>query len=224
MVVPKTNSITIWFKSFKLNLGRSTKIVTIFVIIPNTSADELLYGLLTAVKYPFKDIVIEVNGKEIAMRYNTCIEILLCKNIFIICGEITTKMILAKTPNKPLKNTHFLMAILAPVSEFIASSSDTNLVAAKVIPELANVIHRKYIDITKPNIPIPSEPIILAKYISNNIPVERSTNETIVNIIVLITKTFNLFKLLLLMNKFIYFGKNSVIRNIILNWEVLCKG
>ena len=197
--------------------------MTILVTSPNTSADELLYGLLTAVKYPFKDIVIEVKGKDIAIIYSTCIEILLCKNILIICGEISSKIMLARSPNNALKNTHFFIAVLAPVSELIASSSETSLVAAKVIPELANVIHRKYMDITSPNIPIPSEPIILAKYISNSIPIERRTNDTNVNIIVFITKTFNLFKTLLLLNKFIYFGKNRVIRNIILNWEVLCK-
>ena len=143
--------------------------------------------------------------------------------MLIICGEMITKIILANSPNIPLKNTHFFIATFAPVSEFTASSSDTSLVAASVIPELAKVIHKKYMDITSPNIPIPSEPIILAKYISNIIPVERSTNDTSVNIIVFITKTFNLFKTLLLLNKFIYFGKNRVISNIILNWRVLCK-
>ena len=94
-----------------------------------------------------------------------------------------------------LNNRHFFIAILAPVFELIASSSETSRVVARFIPELANVINSMYMEITSPNIPIPSEPIIFARYMSNTMLIERSIRDTIVNIIVFIKKTFNLFKI-----------------------------
>ena len=114
-------------------------------------------------KYPLKDIVTDVNGNDIAIMYKTLTEILPCRKISTINGDVKNKIMLANTPKTKLKKIHFLIAILAPCLELIASSSETSLVAAKVIPELASVMHKKYTDITKLNIPIPSEPITFAK-------------------------------------------------------------
>ena len=108
-------------------------------------------------------MVTEVNGSEADIKYKTLTEILLCKKSFNIIGARVKRRILEIKPNKMLRNKHFFIAIFAPVFELIASSSETNLVVARFIPELAKVIQSMYIDITSPNIPIPSEPIIFAR-------------------------------------------------------------
>ena len=108
--------------------------VVIFVIRLITSAEEDLYGLLTAVKYPFKLMVTEVKGSETAIKYSALTEILLCKNVFNIIGANKKRIVEEISPNEMLNNKHFFIAILAPVSEFIANSSETNLVVARLIP------------------------------------------------------------------------------------------
>ena len=59
----------------------------------------------------------------------------------------------AKIPKKRLYIIHFFIAILRPIPLFPSNSSETILVAARFIPELAKVVTNANIDIINSNIP-----------------------------------------------------------------------
>ena len=88
-----------------------------------------------------------------------------------------------RTPVMKLKNIDILSIYLVLTLELLSSSSDITLVVERLIPELAIVIPKKYIDEIRPNIPNVSEPILFAIYISNKEEIIFVINEVKINII-----------------------------------------
>lgn len=65
-------------------------------------------------------------------------------------------------PKHKLYKMHFLIAIFKPLPIFPSNSSETILVAARLIPEFAKVVAKRYIDIISSKIPAPSLPSLFA--------------------------------------------------------------
>lgn len=103
----------------------------------------------------------EANGKEIAITQTVKGDILLC-NILVEMkfARIENNKKVA-IPKHKLYNKHFFITSLILLNEFVASSSETILTQAKLIPERARVIPKEYVDINNWYNPTASLPILL---------------------------------------------------------------
>ena len=124
-----------------------------------------------------------MNGRDNASIYITRLDTLLYNISLVIYGAKRDKIIQLRTPVMKLKNIDILSIYLVLTLEFLSSSSDITLVVERLIPELAIVIPKKYIDEIRPNTPNVSEPILFATYISNKEEIIFVINEVKINII-----------------------------------------
>ena len=124
-----------------------------------------------------------MNGRDNASIYITILDTLLYNISLVIYGAKRDKIIQLRTPVMKLKNIDILSIYLVLTLEFLSSSSDITLVVERLIPELATVIPKKYIDEIRPNTPNVSEPILFATYISNKEEIIFVINEVKINII-----------------------------------------
>ena len=104
-------------------------------------------------------------------------------------------IILAQQPKTKLKIKHLRAAFVAPISLLQASSSETTLVAAILIPAEARVIPNIYTDMTREKTPTASSPIVLDIYMLKNIPITCSKTEENSKINVFNTNIFNVLKI-----------------------------
>ena len=88
---------------------------------------------------------------------------------------------------------HFLIAIVTPQELFVSTSSATIRVAARLIPALAIVVAKRYIDIISSKRPEPSLPILFATYTLKNISIALIKIEVTVKITVLNKKSLKRF-------------------------------
>ena len=93
-----------------------------------------------------------------------------------------------------LNNKHFFAANFIFWILPKASSSDTNRIQAKLIPDKANVIKNRYTDITNSNTPTDSVPILLEIYTLKNILIVLNISAVQVSIVPLTKKNFIFFK------------------------------
>ena len=124
-----------------------------------------------------------MNGRDNASIYITRLDTLLYNISLVIYGARRDKIIQLRTPVIKLKKRDILSIYLVLTLEFLSSSSDITLVVERLIPELAIVMPKKYIDEIRPNTPNVSEPILFAMYISNKEEIILVINEVKINII-----------------------------------------
>ena len=124
-----------------------------------------------------------MNGRDNASIYITRLDTLLYNISLVIYGAKRDKIIQLRTPVIKLKKRDVLSIYLVLTLEFLSSSSDITLVVERLIPELAIVMAKKYIDEIRPNTPNVSEPILFAMYISNKEEIILVINEVKINII-----------------------------------------
>ena len=124
-----------------------------------------------------------MNGRDNASIYITRLDTLLYNISLVIYDAKRDNTIQLRTPVIKLKKRDILSIYLVLTLEFLSSSSDITLVVERLIPELAIVMPKKYIDEIRPNTPNVSEPILFAMYISNKEEIILVINEVKINII-----------------------------------------
>ncbi len=124
-----------------------------------------------------------MNGRDNASIYITRLDILLYNISLVIYGAKRDKIIQLNTPVIKLKKIEVLSIYLVSELESFSNSSDITLVVERLMPELANVIPKKYIDEIRPNTPSVSEPILFAIYISKSEHIIFVINDVKINII-----------------------------------------
>jgi hypothetical protein len=124
-----------------------------------------------------------MNGRDNASIYIARLDTLLYNISLVIYGAKRDKIIQLKVPVIKLKKIEDLSTYFVSVLEFFSNSSDITLVVERLIPELATVIPKKYIDEIRPNTPNVSEPILFAIYISNKEDITFVINEVKIKII-----------------------------------------
>ena len=117
----------------------------------------------------------------------------LCRQCIVIKSANIKNIRLAQILEIRLKKTHLLAAVFAPTSFLQASSSATILVDAIFIPAEARVIPNAYTDITRPNTPTASSPIVFDMYMLKNMVITCNITELNNNIKVLNTNIFRVF-------------------------------
>lgn len=124
-----------------------------------------------------------MKGRDNASTYIIRLDTLLNNISLVIYGAKRDKIIKLNTPVIKLKKIEALSIYLVSVLESFSNSSEITLVVERLIPELATVIPKKYIDEISPNTPNVSEPILFATYISNKEDITFVINEVKINII-----------------------------------------
>ena len=120
--------------------------------------------------------------------------ILLCKILTEIMLEKIANSKKANIPNKKLKNKHFCITFFMVPIEFWASSSETILTQARLIPESARVMPKAYVDINNWYKPTASFPILLEIYTPKDTPINCKKIDIIVKINPFIINSFNFLK------------------------------
>lgn len=154
----------------------------------------VLKTFLVAEKYPLIAELIEINGRAVVIIYNGNFVILFLKQTLTIKLELISSNIDAKIPKQKLSIKHSNIAFFEPLKFPFAFSSDTILVAVRLIPDVAIVIKKENTDIINVNKPIPSAPILLDIYTLKKIDILCITIDVRVNITVFIINNFALLK------------------------------
>ena len=118
----------------------------------------------TAVKYPDKTADIAKKGRlvEMILKERMLLESFIQNTPICLAHEIIIR--LASVPkNKPYIRQLRTILLILPLGE-APSSSETSLVVANLIPEIAKVVNSVYTDIIRPNRPTPEALILLVKY------------------------------------------------------------
>lgn len=126
-----------------------------------------------------------MKGRDNASTYIIRLDTLLNNISLVIYGAKRERIIKLNAPVIKLKNTEALSIYLVSVLESFSNSSEITFVVERLIPELATVIPKKYIDEISPNTPNVSEPILFATYISNKEDITFVINEVKINMILL---------------------------------------
>lgn len=124
-----------------------------------------------------------MKGRDNASTYIIRLDTLLNNISLVIYGAKRERIIKLNAPVIKLKNTEALSIYLVSVLESFSNSSEITFVVERLIPELATVIPKKYIDEISPNTPNVSEPILFATYISNKEDITFVINEVKINMI-----------------------------------------
>ena len=135
-----------------------------------------------------------MKGKLNAIKYNGVIVILSCKQTFIIKSDDKSINKEAIIPQVKLKRIHCFIALSAPFLLSFAISSDTILVEARFIPEVASVIANVYTDIIRPNRPILSAPTLFDTYTLKEMPIVCIKIAVAVSMTTLIKNSFAFLK------------------------------
>ena len=134
---------------FGKTMFKNAVTATILVKSSANCTSELLVIRLTAVKYPFKILETERNGRQ-TPKARREITVSSLPNILTPIKSAHKNITVAViVPNKAPKVTHFLTAYFTPLLFKIAFSSATSLVQAKLIPNMETVTAREYTDITR---------------------------------------------------------------------------
>lgn len=137
-----------------------------------------------------------MKGRDNASTYIIRLDTLLNNISLVIYGAKRERIIKLNAPVIKLKNTEALSIYLVSVLESFSNSSEITFVVERLIPELATVIPKKYIDEISPNTPNVSEPILFATYISNKEDITFVINEVKINMILFTKNVWDFFKLI----------------------------
>ena len=120
----------------------------------------------------------------------------MCNHIEEINGENDINNIPANKLKNKQKNKHFFTILVTLENSPRAISSDTILIHAKFIPDIARVVTKIYIAITNWYTPTASVPILLEIYTLKNIPIDCNNREVKVSIIPLYKKNLIFLKVI----------------------------